>query len=106
MMNEADSEQVLDVEEDHGMQESSDEEGGEGDEGSQPGGSDHQDNEVDDSVHCFTGHTGIIFANICWILVTAPHCECESLCSASYLMKATGASEVQGCCSSSERSSD
>ena len=61
MINEADSEQVLDIEED-GMQESSDDEGREGDEGSAPGTSDQQENEVDDSVHCFTGHTGEVFA--------------------------------------------
>ena len=57
MINEADSEQVLDVEE-GGMQESSDDEGREGDEGAAPGTSDQQENDIDDSVHCFTGHTG------------------------------------------------
>ena len=54
MINEADSEQILEIEED-GMQESSDDEGREG---LAPGTSDQQENEADDSVHCFTGHTG------------------------------------------------
>ena len=61
MINEADSEQVLDIDED-GMQDSSDDEGREGDEESAPGTSEQQEDEVDDSVHCFTGHTGNLFA--------------------------------------------
>jgi len=61
MMDEADSEQVLEIPEDDGMVSSDDggQEGEEGETGS--GGSEQQASEVDDSVHCFTGHTGTVF---------------------------------------------
>lgn len=59
MMEEGDSEQVLDIAED-GMHESSDDESGEGDgRDLEPGSSHQEESELDDSVHCFTGHTGI-----------------------------------------------
>jgi hypothetical protein len=58
MMDEADSEQVFDVPDDVGDVSSGGEE--EGEEMTGTGGSDQQNSEVDDSVLCFTGHSGTV----------------------------------------------